>query len=92
MTNTAKEIEHILTEEFNPIHLDIIDESHLHAGHMGYREGESTHFNVTLVSEKFEGLMPIKQHRLVNAALKELLDGPVHALALKTIKASKWDK
>ena len=92
MTDTAKEIESILKEEFAPIHLEIIDESHLHAGHMGYVEGQSTHFRITIVSEKFEGMMPIKQHRMVNAAVKELLDGPVHALALKTLKASKWNQ
>ena len=92
MTNTEKEIREILEQEFQPLHLEVIDESHLHAGHMGYKEGVSTHFRVTIVSEKFEGLMPIKQHKLVNAALKEQLEGPVHALAIKTIKASKWSK
>ena len=91
MTETAKEIQSILEEEFNPIHLEIVDESHLHAGHMGYKEGVSTHFRITIVSEKFEGLMMIKQHRLINEALKAQLEGPVHALALKTIKASKWE-
>ncbi|MCH2207149.1 MAG: BolA family transcriptional regulator [Lentisphaerales bacterium] len=90
MTDTEKEIREILNKEFEPLHLEVIDESHLHAGHMGYREGVSTHFRVTIVSEKFEGLMPIKQHKLVNAALKEQLEGDVHALAMKTIKASKW--
>jgi BolA family transcriptional regulator, general stress-responsive regulator len=90
MITTAQQLKAILEQEFTPTHLDIIDESHLHAGHMGYIEGVSTHFNVTIVSEVFEGLMPIKQHRLVNTAVKELLDGPIHALALKTIKPSNF--
>lgn len=92
MTNTEKEIREILEQEFQPIHLEVVDESHLHAGHMGYREGISTHFRLVIVSEKFEGLMPIKQHKLVNTALKAQLEGDVHALAMKTIKASKWDR
>ena len=90
MTNTEKEIREILENEFQPLYLEIIDESHLHAGHMGYKEGISTHFRVTIVSEKFASQPPIKQHKLVNSALKDQLDGPVHALALKTIKPSKW--
>ena len=90
MTNTEQEIRNILIKEFSPLHLDVIDESHLHAGHMGAVPGVSTHFNVKIVSDKFEGLLPIKQHKLVYDALKEQLEGPVHALSLKTIKKSRW--
>ena len=90
MTNTEQEIRSILNDELAPDFLEIIDESHLHAGHMGAVPGVSTHFRIKIVSEKFEGLMPIKQHKLVYEALKVQLDGPVHALALKTIKKSKW--
>lgn len=90
MTDTEQEIRNILQEEFSPVHLEVIDESHLHAGHMGAVPGVSTHFNIRIVSDKFEGLLPIKQHKLVYEALKIQLEGPVHALALKTIKKSKW--
>ena len=92
MTDTEKEIREILQKEFSPLHLEIIDESHLHAGHMGAVPGVSTHFKVTIVSDKFEKVLPVKQHKLVYQALKEQLDGPVHALALKTVKTSKWDQ
>jgi BolA family transcriptional regulator, general stress-responsive regulator len=92
MTDTENEIRLILNREFKPLFLEVIDESHLHAGHSGARLGESTHFNVQIVSEKFEGLLPLKQHKLVYAALEEQLKGSVHALALKTIKASKWNR
>lgn len=92
MTDTEKEIREILEREFSPLHLEIIDESHLHAGHMGAVPGVSTHFRVTIVSDKFEKVLPVKQHKLVYQALKKQLDGPVHALTLKTVKASKWDQ
>ena len=91
MTNTEQEIRNILEKEFSPVHLEIVDESHLHAGHMGAVPGVSTHFNIKVVSEKFEGLLPIKQHKLVYEALREQLEGPVHDLSLKTIKKSKWE-
>ncbi|MCM8533705.1 MAG: BolA family transcriptional regulator [Lentisphaeraceae bacterium] len=91
MTNTEKEIRDILTKEFQPQLLDVIDESHLHAGHMGAVEGVSTHFRVKIVSEKFEGTPKIKQHKLVYKALEDQLNGDVHSLALNTIKKSKWE-
>ena len=90
MTNTEKEIRSILEEKFNPLFMEIINESHLHAGHMEASGGQATHFRITIVSESFEGLLPIKQHRLIYAALQKHLDEGLHALALTTVKASKW--
>jgi BolA family transcriptional regulator, general stress-responsive regulator len=90
MTSTENQVREILENEFQPLLLEIIDESHLHAGHMGAVEGVSTHFRIKIVSEKFEGIMPIKQHKLIYKALEDLMDNPIHALALKTIKASKF--
>ena len=68
---------------FAPTHLDVIDESHLHEGHMGHRPGGETHFRVNIVSDGFEGKSRIERHRMINAALAAELAGPVHALALK---------
>ena len=90
MTNTETELRQKLTDVFSPIHLDVIDESHLHAGHREAQPGKSTHFQVTIVSEKFEGLLPIKQHRLVYSAIDDLMKSEIHALALNTIRPSKW--
>ena len=90
MTQTEQEIRDLLNKELNPVFLEIIDESHLHAGHMGAVPGVSTHFRIKVVSEKFEGLLPIKQHKLIYSILKDQLAGPVHALALQTVKKSKW--
>ncbi len=55
-----------LTEAFAPLSLDVSDESHLHAGHMGHRPEGETHFGVNIVSEAFEGHRRIDRHRMIN--------------------------
>jgi BolA family transcriptional regulator, general stress-responsive regulator len=71
-----------LTKAFSPQCLDVIDESHQHAGHAGHRPGGETHFRVTIVSEAFRGKSRVERHRMINAILAaELADG-VHALAI----------
>lgn len=69
---------------FAPSVLDIVDESHLHQGHSGHREGGESHFRVLIVSDAFEGASRVDRQRRVYAALADELAGPVHALALKT--------
>lgn len=71
-----------LTARFAPTRLEVIDESHRHAGHTGARPQGETHFRVVVVSEAFHGLSRVARHRLVNAALADELAGPVHALAI----------
>ena len=72
-----------LSEAFVPESLDVIDESHLHEGHMGHRPGGETHFRVHIVSLAFEGKSRIDRHRMVNTILAAELAGTVHALAVK---------
>jgi BolA protein len=72
-----------LQEAFVPERLDVIDESHLHEGHMGHRPGGETHFRVHIVSPAFEGKSRIDRHRMVNTTLTAELAGTVHALAVK---------
>jgi BolA protein len=71
-----------LEREFCPVRLEIVDESHLHAGHAGAREGGESHFAVEIVSEAFAGLSRIARHRRVHEVLAEELNGGVHALAI----------
>jgi BolA protein len=71
-----------LTEAFAPTRLDVVDESHQHAGHSGHRPGGETHFRVYIVSEAFQGKTRIERHRLVNQTLSAELAGGVHALAI----------
>ncbi len=73
-----------LTAAFAPTALEVIDESHQHHGHGGWREGGETHFRVKLVSAAFAGKSRVDRHRMVNQALDAELKGRVHALAMET--------
>lgn len=71
----------------DPAQLDIIDESHLHAGHAGSKDGAS-HFRVIISSNKFSGLRPVARHRLVYDLVHDLIPYPIHALSI-TASAAK---
>ncbi|CAM5762367.1 BolA family protein [Bosea minatitlanensis] len=82
MTTMADRITLKLNAAFAPQRLQVIDESHQHHGHGGWREGGETHFRVNIVSEAFRGKTRLERHRLVNAALADELAERVHALAI----------
>ncbi len=69
--------------ELDPVKLEIIDDSHLHAGHAGAHGGPS-HLTVRIVTSRFLGLSPVARHRLVYDRLQDLIPHPIHALALDT--------
>lgn len=71
-----------LEAAFSPLTIDVVDESHKHAGHVEARPEGETHFQITLISSAFDGLGRVQRHRLVHDVLAEELRGPVHALAL----------
>ncbi len=71
-----------LQERFEPTELLIKDQSHLHAGHEGAKDGRG-HFDVTIVSSAFEGQNRIQRHRMVYDALTQLLLTDIHALRIK---------
>ena len=75
-------IRDILEAEFSPTKLLIKDQSHLHAGHEGAQDGRG-HFDVTVVSDRFEGQNRIQRHRMVYDALTQLLATDIHALRIK---------
>ncbi len=84
----ATAIKEKLTKNFNPVHLEVIDNSHQHAGHAGaaqhaseHGSGES-HFHVVITSDNFKGMGLLARHRAVMDALSEEMDGKVHALSL----------
>jgi BolA protein len=68
---------------FEPIRLDVVNESHLHAGHRSSPGTGESHFSVLLVAEKFAGKSRVERHRMVNDVLGEHLKNGVHALAIK---------
>ncbi len=73
-----------LTEALAPVRLEIVDESHKHEGHGGWRPGGESHFSVIVVSAKFDGKSRVERQRMVYQVLAEEMAGPVHALALTT--------
>jgi BolA family transcriptional regulator, general stress-responsive regulator len=79
----SRRIETKLQSALDPQSLEIVDESHLHAGHAGARPEGETHFRVHVVSEAFVGLGRVARQRLVYAALAEELAGPIHALSIR---------
>lgn len=80
-------IEAKLTEGLKPQHLEVVDESDRH----NVPPGSESHFKVVLVSDAFEGLSLVSQHRMVYALLSEELEHGVHALALHTYSPSSWE-
>ncbi len=74
-----------ITKALEPTKISVKDESHLHAGHAGAKPEGETHFRLTVVSPRFAGLSLVMRHRLINEALAEELQGPVHALAIKAL-------
>lgn len=80
MTVTTQQIETALREALAPLQLEVQDDSHLHAGHAGAREGR--HFSVHVVSGRFTGLSRVARHRLVYDSLRLLMPTGIHALAI----------
>ena len=75
------EIKERLERELSPSHIEIIDESHLHAGHAGAASGAG-HFNVIIISDKFTGQSAIQRHRMVYLAVNDLMPSEIHALSI----------
>jgi len=74
-----------LTEAFEPEALEVVNQSHLHAGHAGSPGTGESHFAVKVVSSAFAGKSRLERHRMVNDVLAEELSGSIHALALSAL-------
>lgn len=70
-----------IEESLVPAEVEVTDESHLHKGHAGARDGRG-HFRVRVVSDRFSGLKPLQRHRLVYEAVGDLMQTDIHALAV----------
>ena len=79
--NRVARIEAILRDTFSPTHLLVKDQSHLHAGHAGSQDGKG-HYDVTIISEAFEGERPLARHRMIYEALGTMMDTEIHALRI----------
>ncbi|HNP62992.1 MAG TPA: BolA family protein [Woeseiaceae bacterium] len=81
-------IRSILTDAFSPDDLLVKDQSHLHAGHAGARDGRG-HFEVVIVADQFAGLTRIECHRLIYDALGSMMETDIHALSIRASAAAK---
>jgi BolA family transcriptional regulator, general stress-responsive regulator len=78
---TASRLQEVLQHALSPSALEVQDDSHLHAGHAGAREGR--HFTVRVTSAVFSGLTRVARHRLVYDAARTLFAEGIHALAIE---------
>lgn len=77
-------IEQRLRASLDPQQLELIDNSHLHAGHAGARDGRG-HYEVLLISTRFAGMRPVARHQLVYRALGDLMQTDIHALGITAL-------
>jgi len=77
-----------LQRAFDPLELMIRDQSQLHIGHEGARDGKG-HFDVTVVSQAFAGVNRVQRHRMVYDALRDLLESDIHALRINAYAPSE---
>jgi BolA protein len=91
MTDRMDRIRNRLLATFAPLDCQLIDESHLHAGHAGAASGAG-HYRVQLVSDRFEGLNRVSRHRLVYDCLNDMMHTDIHALAIIALAPSEVEK
>lgn len=84
--NRQARIATTLTQALDPLHLEVQDESHMHA----VPAGAQSHFRVLVVSDQFSDQTPVTRHRRVNRLLQGEFDGGLHALALHTWTPEEW--
>ncbi len=77
----VRRIERLLTEAFSPHEILVKDQSHLHAGHVGAQDGKG-HFDVRIVAAEFSGKSRLERHRLIYAALGDMMESEIHALRI----------
>lgn len=82
-------IETRLRESLDARHVEVVDESALHAGHAG-AAGGGGHFRALIVSDRFQGANAVARQRLVYAALADEMGGEIHALSMRTLTPSEW--
>jgi BolA protein len=77
--------------DLDPSEIDVFDDSAAHAGHAGVRETGGGHFELFIVSSRFEGLMTVKRHRMIYDKLSDLMPHQIHALSIRALTPSEID-
>lgn len=85
-------IEEKLKLNLSPSKIDIEDQSHKHIGHSGWKEGQATHFDVLIVSNKFVNQSRIQRHRCIYKILEEEMNSGIHALAISAFTEDEYSK
>jgi BolA protein len=83
-----EEIRQHLQKTLNPVELTIKDQSQLHVGHQGAKDGKG-HFDIVVVSQAFAGVNRVQRHRMVYDALRDLLESDIHALRISAYAPSE---
>lgn len=79
-----------LKQQLSPLYLEVINESAQHAGHA--HGATDSHFLVVIVCSSFEGIRQVARHQKIYGALAELMDNPIHALAINSFSATEWQE
>ncbi len=86
--NMQQNIENKIKASLAPRHLEVINESHMH----NVPPGSESHFKVIVVSDMFDGQSLVKRHQSMNSVLAQELKNDIHALSMRTMTSSEWDK
>lgn len=87
-----KSLKSLLQQRFDPIYLDVENESARHHGHAGSPGTGQSHFKVTIVCAEFDGMTRVQRHQAVNAEVVSLFDKGLHALSLKLLSSSEYNR
>lgn len=89
MNLRVHKIEQKLRDALSPESLDVVDDSHKHAGHAG-AEGGAGHFDITIVSSKFESENTLGRHRMIYQALGDMMPREIHAVSIKALTPDEF--
>ena len=90
--NRKFKIEKILIDNFEPYFFLVKDVSEEHRGHQNFRENVESHFEIVIVSQKFENLNNVARHRMINKSLKEEFMSDLHSVTMKTFTIDEYEK
>lgn len=91
MSERIEKMRTLLTATFAPLECQLVDDSHLHAGHAGAASGAG-HYSVRIVSDRFDGLNRVARHRLVYDCLRDMMTSDIHALNIIALAPSEVAK
>ena len=90
--NRKFKIEKILVDNFEPYFFLVKDVSEEHRGHQNFRENVESHFEILIVSQKFEDLNNVARHRMINKSLEEEFMSDLHSVTMKTLTIDEYEK